>query len=173
VTGQARHDELLRDLHSMLAARGASVAVAESLTGGLLGAALTETPGSSETFRGGVLAYTTALKVQLLGVDPDLLDREGAVHPEVVRAMARGVRERLATTYGLATTGVAGPDPLDGQPPGTVYVGLAGPDGEQVGSHTWSGLDRAGVRREAVAAALALLRVALAGPAVDNGNARR
>ncbi len=173
MTGQARPDgSLVRDLHRMLAARGASVAVAESLTGGLLGAALTETPGSSETFRGGVLAYTTAVKAQLLGVDPDLLAREGAVHPEVARAMARGVRERLTTTYGVATTGVAGPDPQDGHPPGTVHVAVAGPDGEQVGSHAWSGLDRAGVRREAVAAALALLRAAVAGQAGDNGNAR-
>ncbi len=114
-----------RVVHGLLAERGATVAVAESLTGGLLGAELTAMPGSSATFAGGVTAYATPLKHVLLGVPDDLLAAHGAVHPEVAAAMARGVRERLGASYGLAVTGVAGPDPQDGQPVGTVHVAVA------------------------------------------------
>jgi nicotinamide-nucleotide amidase len=115
-----------RVVHRLLAERGATVAVAESLTGGLLGAELTGMPGSSATFLGGVVAYATPLKHSLLGVPADLLAAHGAVHPEVAAAMATGVRERLGATYGVAVTGVAGPDPQDGQPVGTVHVAVAG-----------------------------------------------
>jgi nicotinamide-nucleotide amidase len=114
-----------RVVHRLLAERGATVAVAESLTGGLLGAELTGMPGSSATFLGGVVAYATHLKHSLLGVPAELLAAHGAVHPEVATAMAAGVRERLGATYGLAVTGVAGPDPQDGQPVGTVHVAVA------------------------------------------------
>jgi nicotinamide-nucleotide amidase len=114
-----------RVVHRLLAERGATVAVAESLTGGLLGAALTAMPGSSATFAGGVIAYATTLKHALLGVPEDLLAAHGAVHPDVAAAMARGVRERLGATYGLAVTGVAGPEPQDGHPVGTVHVAVA------------------------------------------------
>ncbi|HEY0541755.1 MAG TPA: CinA family nicotinamide mononucleotide deamidase-related protein [Actinoallomurus sp.] len=114
-----------RVVHGLLAGRGATVAVAESLTGGLLGAELTEMPGSSATFAGGVIAYATPLKHALLGVPADLLAAHGAVHPEVAVAMARGVRERLGASYGLAVTGVAGPEPQDGHPVGTVHVAVA------------------------------------------------
>jgi nicotinamide-nucleotide amidase len=114
-----------RVVHGLLAERGATVAVAESLTGGLLGAELTEMPGSSATFAGGVIAYATPLKHLLLGVPADLLAAQGAVHPEVAVAMARGVRERLGASYGLAVTGVAGPEPQDGHPVGTVHVAVA------------------------------------------------
>lgn len=112
-------------VHGLLVGRGATVAVAESLTGGLLGAELTEMPGSSATFAGGVIAYATPLKHALLGVPADLLAAHGAVHPEVAVAMARGVRERLGASYGLAVTGVAGPEPQDGHPVGTVHVAVA------------------------------------------------
>lgn len=115
-----------------LTAAGATLAVAESLTGGALAAAVVDVPGASRCFRGGVVAYATDLKAALLGVDPDLLARVGAVHPEVAAAMAEGVRVRLGATYGVATTGVAGPDPQDGHPPGTVFVAVAGPSGSQV-----------------------------------------
>ncbi|MGH3376767.1 MAG: CinA family nicotinamide mononucleotide deamidase-related protein [Actinoallomurus sp.] len=112
-------------VHRLLAERGATVAVAESLTGGLLGAELTAMPGSSATFAGGVVAYATPLKHSLLGVPADLLAEHGAVHPDVAAAMARGVRERLGATYGLAVTGVAGPEPQDGHPVGTVHIAVA------------------------------------------------
>lgn len=135
---------------------GQTVAVAESLTGGLLAASIVDVPGASAVFRGGVVAYATDLKHALLGVDADLLDRAGAVHPQVAAQMAGGVRERLAATWGLATTGFAGPDPQGGQPPGTVFVGVAGPDGVHTLSLTLRG-DRAQIRGATVDAALALL----------------
>jgi nicotinamide-nucleotide amidase len=116
-------------VHRLLGERSATVATAESLTGGLLGAELTAMPGSSATFAGGIVAYATALKASLLGVPEDLLARHGAVHPEVAVAMAEGVRDRLGATYGLAVTGVAGPEPQDGRPVGTVHLAVAGPGG--------------------------------------------
>ncbi|MCW2888022.1 MAG: competence/damage-inducible protein CinA [Streptosporangiaceae bacterium] len=120
-------DTLDRVIHRLLAERSATVAVAESLTGGMLGAELTAMPGSSATFAGGIVAYQTALKASLLGVPQDLLARHGAVHPDVASAMAEGVRDRLGATYGLAVTGVAGPEPQDGRPVGTVHLAVAGP----------------------------------------------
>jgi len=119
-------------VHRLLAERSATVATAESLTGGLIGAELTRMPGSSATYAGGMVAYSTALKEKMLGVPADLLARHGAVHPDVAAAMAAGVRERLGATYGVAVTGVAGPDPQDGRPVGTVFVGVSGPEGSPV-----------------------------------------
>jgi nicotinamide-nucleotide amidase len=107
---------------SALTAAGQTVAVAESLTGGLVAAALASVPGASAAFRGGVVAYATDLKAALLGVDAGLLARCGAVDPDVAAAMAAGARSRLGATAGAATTGVAGPDPSDGQPVGTVFI---------------------------------------------------
>ncbi|MFK4070951.1 CinA family protein [Streptomyces sp. NPDC029674] len=112
----------------LLAARGETLAVAESLTGGLVAAEITAVPGASRVFRGSVTAYATELKRDVLGVDGTLLDERGAVDPEVARQMADGVRKVLGADWGLATTGVAGPDPQDGQPVGTVYVAVSGPD---------------------------------------------
>jgi nicotinamide-nucleotide amidase len=100
------------------------------------------------------------LKAALLGVEEDLLGRQGAVHPEVARQMADGVRTRLRATWGVATTGVAGPDPQDGKPPGTIYVAVAGPDSVLVRSLLLAG-DRPAVRAATVAAALALLEETL------------
>lgn len=113
----------------LLVRQAATVAVAESLTGGMLGAAFTSISGASAAFRGGVIAYATDLKHALLDVPSDLLEREGAVHPEVAAAMARGVARLCVATYGLAVTGVAGPDPQDGKAVGTVHIALSGPDG--------------------------------------------
>jgi nicotinamide-nucleotide amidase len=157
---------LAAQVHAALRSRGATIAVAESLTGGLLGGALTAVAGSSATFRGGVIAYATELKASLLGVDPDLLARHGAVHPDVAAEMARGVAARLQATFGLATTGVAGPDPQDGHPPGEVHVALAGPGGTFLLSLALSG-GRDDVRRETVRRALALSVEHL----VEDGNA--
>jgi nicotinamide-nucleotide amidase len=119
-----------RVVHRLLAERSATVATAESLTGGLIGAELTRMPGSSATFAGGMVAYATALKEELLGVPAGLLEEHGAVYPDVAAAMATRVRRRLGVTYGLAVTGVAGPDPQDGRPAGTIFVGVASPTGE-------------------------------------------
>lgn len=120
-------DSLPAVVHRQLADRGASVAVAESLTGGGLGSLLSETPGASATYRGAIVAYATELKTTLLGVPADLLAEHGPVHGDVAVAMAAGVRARLDATYGVALTGVAGPEPADGARPGTVFVGLSGP----------------------------------------------
>jgi PncC family amidohydrolase len=156
-------------VHALLAERGASVAVAESLTGGLLGAALTDMPGASRTFRGGVLAYATELKNALLGVPSPLLEAESPVSAQVAAAMAAGVRDRLAATYGVALTGVAGPDAQAGRPAGTVFVAVAGPDGGHVRELALTG-DRAAIRAGAVRAALDLLREVLEGaPTVRRG----
>lgn len=148
--------QLARAAHEALLARGASVAVAESLTGGLVSGALTMLPGASATFRGGVVAYATDLKTRLLGVDAGLLARRGAVDPAVAEAMARGVRHQLGATYGLATTGVAGPDPQEGHEPGEAYVAVAWPAGTRVSRLAVPG-DRGQVRDGVVHAALAML----------------
>lgn len=151
---------LAPELVALLVARAATIAVAESLTGGLVGAALTDVPGASAVFRGGITAYATDVKAALLEVDDDLLDSHGPVSAEVAAAMARGARRQLGATYGLATTGVAGPGPEAGQEPGTVFVAIAGPDGERGRRCRFSG-DRTMIRKQAVAAALALAADAL------------
>jgi nicotinamide-nucleotide amidase len=110
-----------------LSEHGQSVAVAESLTGGMLCSALIDVPGASVVVRGGVVAYATDLKHRLLGVDAGLLSANGPVDPDVAAQMAHGVRELLGADWGMATTGVAGPDPQDGIPAGTVYIAVAGP----------------------------------------------
>lgn len=143
--------------------RAATLAVAESLTGGLVGARLTAVPGSSVVFRGGVVAYATDIKASLLEVDAELLAREGAVHPQVAREMAVGVRRLLDATYGLALTGVAGPEGQDGRPPGTVHVAVAGPNGASVRSPEPYPGSRGEVRESAVRAALDLLLRTLTG----------
>ena len=117
---------------SALLAQELTIAVAESLTGGLVTAELTSIPGASGAVLGGVIVYATELKNTVLGVDSALLTREGPVHPEVACQLAYGVRHRLAVhgrpaDIGLATTGVAGPDPQGGRPVGTVYVGISSP----------------------------------------------
>jgi nicotinamide-nucleotide amidase len=141
---------------ALLTDAGRTVAVAESLTGGLVLATLVSVPGASAVVRGGVVAYMTDVKTSVLGVDHDLLDLEGAVHPEVARQMARGVVALVGADYGLATTGVAGPDPQDGRPVGEVHVAVQGPSGR---THTQSplfdaGLGRDGIRWAAVREAL-------------------
>jgi nicotinamide-nucleotide amidase len=149
------------EVHQLLLGRGETVAVAESLTGGLTCAALTASPGASATFRGGVVVYATDLKALLADVPLALLEARGAVDPDVAAALAVGACSRLEATWGLGLTGVAGPDPQDGQPVGTVHIGLAmaGAD-PTVRSQRLDG-DRDGIRAAAVEAALALLRDSL------------
>lgn len=148
-----------------LRSRGWRLGVAESLTGGALASAFVSVPGASDVLRGGIVAYATDLKASLLGVDAALLRRAGAVHPEVAVQMARGIRVATAhdgvlAEVGIATTGVAGPDPQDGAPVGRVYVAVVTPEREAVTELQLAG-GRAAIRAEAVAAALEMLRVSL------------
>ena len=106
----------------ILAMQGRSVATAESLTGGQLGSTITAIPGASKIYRGGVIAYATDLKTDLLGVSQSLLAEGGAVQAQVALEMATGAAQRLDAEFGLAVTGVAGPDSQDGHLPGTVFV---------------------------------------------------
>lgn len=140
--------------------RGLTVAAAESLTGGLVCATLTSVPGSSAVVRGGVVVYATELKATLAGVPESVLAADGPVAASTAEAMADGVRRRLGADVGLATTGVAGPDPQDGHPPGTVHVAIATAGDVRVRSFTGRSVLRGGreqVRAATVRAALALL----------------
>jgi nicotinamide-nucleotide amidase len=139
---------------------GWTIGVAESLTGGLLAAAVVAVPGASAVFRGGVVAYATDIKQNVLGVDATLLAAHGPVHPRVARQMAEGVRRALghgddAADVGIATTGIAGPVSPDGQPVGTVHLAVSTPLGSRVESLVLSG-DRDGIRTEATTLALRL-----------------
>ncbi|MDQ6658319.1 MAG: CinA family protein [Actinomycetota bacterium] len=152
---------------AQLAAAGLTVAAAESLTGGLLTAALISVPGSSAVVRGGLVVYATDLKHTLADVPSALLAARGAVDPDVAAALAEGARRRCAADIGIGLTGVAGPDPQDGISAGTWYVALSGPSGLLRGESTAPvpGDDpiasRQAVRVAAVNAALALLRLAV------------
>ena len=148
--------ELATEILRLLTAAGQTVAAAESLTGGLVAAALTDVPGSSLAFRGGVVAYATELKTQVLGVDKRMLDAHGPVYAPVAVAMAEGVRTRLGATIGVATTGVAGPDPADGFPAGTVHIAVSLADDTVVRTMALTG-NRDEVRRLAVERVLGLL----------------
>ncbi|HEY0485010.1 MAG TPA: CinA family protein [Mycobacteriales bacterium] len=139
-----------------LGERGETLAVAESLTGGLLAATVVDVPGASAVFRGGLVVYATDLKATLAGVPADLLAARGPVDGDVAEALALGARERCGADWGLATTGVAGPDPVGGHRPGFVWIACAGPRGVSSVSHEFPG-DRAAIRRATVAAVLALL----------------
>lgn len=126
-TSSASGRDSVADLVTRLTAARLSVAVAESLTGGLVMTALTSVPGASAVVRGGVVAYATEVKREVLGVDAALLDERGAVDADVALQMARGVRELVGADFGLATTGVAGPDGQDGKAPGVVFVAVDTP----------------------------------------------
>ncbi|MBC9729531.1 CinA family protein [Streptomyces sp. TRM68367] len=148
----------------LLTVRGETLAVAESLTGGLVAAEITSVPGASKAFRGSVTAYATGLKHELLGVDATLLAQRGAVDPQVAGQMAGGVRKALGADWGIATTGVAGPEPRDGKPVGTVFVAVDGPLGAESGSAGGGKVEalrlnggRAEIRMESVRSVLALL----------------
>jgi nicotinamide-nucleotide amidase len=149
--------ETAAQLVRLLTQQGRTIAVAESLTGGLVASTIVGVPGASKVFRGGVVAYSTEVKASVLGVDPGLLSRVGAVDPDVADEMAYGVARLLGADYGLATTGVAGPDPQDGQPVGTVWITVVGPEGAQaatIGLELDPSLGRQGIRDAALDEAL-------------------
>jgi len=156
VTGDPR--EAATRLIAELTRLGMTIAVAESLTGGLVVAELVSVPGASAVVRGGVVAYATELKSTLLGVDAELLAARGPVDPEVARQMAEGVRRRLGSDgrpadIGLATTGVAGPEQQGGHPVGEVWLGLA-MDGVLEARGLTLGGDRASIRTATVSESL-------------------
>ena len=156
--------ELARRLQETCIARGLTVALAESCTGGLVAAALTETPGSSAFFVGGVISYADGAKRDLLGVDGEVLAAHGAVSAQVARAMAEGVRDRFGSSIAGSVTGIAGPDGGSPEKPvGLTYLGVADADGVDVRRVVWSG-DRAANRRDSGIALLELIleRVAAA-----------
>jgi nicotinamide-nucleotide amidase len=145
-----------------LKVRGETLATAESLTGGLVAAELVEVAGVSSVFRGGLVVYATELKHTLAGVPRGLLDERGPVDPDVALALAQGARERCGADWGVATTGVAGPEPQDGVPVGKVFVAAAGPGVAVVRELKLDG-GRAAVRESSVTGALELLLEQLRG----------
>lgn len=146
------------ELVAALTARGWTLGIAESLTGGALAAEIVSVPGASATLLGGVVAYATPVKASLLGVDAALLEEHGPVHPLVAEQMAAGVRDAVSVAgrpadVGLSTTGIAGPDSPDGQPVGTVHIGVATPLRARAFSLRLDG-DRASIRAQTVDAAI-------------------
>lgn len=135
--------DISEKMGALLKEKDMTLAVAESCTGGLLGAKITSVPGSSAWFAGGVVAYSNSLKVVLLGVPYDLIEENGAVSREVAVAMADGVVEVTGADIGVAVTGVAGPGGSENKPPGTVFLGVRTPAGSR-----WKHLDLEGDREE-------------------------
>ena len=152
----------MRALHAVLRRRKLTVAVAESCTGGLLGAILSEHSGSSDYFRGGMEVYSDEAKTVLAGVPPQLIHSHGAVSSVVAGALARGAREKLRAKIGLGITGIAGPSgATPGKPVGLVYIAIDAPKLQAVKKKQWA-FDRAGNRLASVAVALDLLEEAIA-----------
>lgn len=145
-----------------MSARGKTLAVAESCTGGMLGAAITETPGASEFFRGGVITYHNDVKRQLLKVRQEALEEVGAVSEPVAQQMALGVRAALDADYGIGITGIAGPGGgTHEKPVGLVFICVSSAAGDIVRKFNFTG-GREEVRRQAVAAALGILQEKIA-----------
>lgn len=150
-----------QEIVKRLIREGLFVATAESLTAGKLGSEITRTPGASETYLGGVVAYQNSVKELLLSVSPSLISNQGAVDPEVAAQMASGVRNKFSRVcqipeqkvIGVSTTGVAGPAESEGKVAGTVYIGISSVVGESVYSFQFSG-DRESIREQSVAAAM-------------------
>lgn len=150
------------DLIALLESKNLKLAIAESLTGGLLASELISVAGASKVVLGSVVAYQTGLKSTMLGVSAELLAQVGAVDPEVAVKMAEGIRSKMSQqlllntdqVLAVATTGVAGPDAQDGKPVGMVYIAVAGAKGDKVWEESFSG-DRASIREQAVAKAIA------------------
>ena len=150
-----------KEVLDLLESKGLKLAIAESLTGGMLCSELVSVSGASNVVLGSVVAYQSGLKSSALGVYPDLLASQGAVDPEVAVQMAEGIRSRFSLqlllstdkVLGVSTTGVAGPLEQDGKPVGTVFIAVAGAKGVQVWEEHFSG-DRAAIRAKSVEAAL-------------------
>lgn len=157
------------DLVELLTVRGQTVATAESLTGGLLCAALVDVPGASVVVRGAVVAYAAEAKTRVLGVPAQVVAEHGTVSAETAVAMAARGREMFGADWGVATTGVAGPDPSEGLPAGRAHVAVAGPPDRVVDAVLDLDGDRAAVRAGTVEAALVLLLSEVDAPGADRG----
>ena len=158
--------DIVADVIRLLKQAGETVSVAESLTGGGIMAAITSVEGASAVFRGGVVSYATSLKEQLLNVDADLISQCGVINADVAEQMAVGARiitsiGSTPTTWGIGTTGVAGPDSQDGKPVGMVFIGIASPDWSKAwGPFRFMG-NRDRIRETTVMEAMARLRETL------------
>jgi nicotinamide-nucleotide amidase len=155
------NDTFMTMVGQMLAERGLTLAVMESCTGGLLADEITNVPGSSRYFRGGIVSYATEVK-ELMGVDPAIIEEHGVISDETAAGMAAAVRERLMADVGIGITGVAGPDSQDGKPVGEVHIAVAG--GKKVPDQSLNfvfGQGREQIKRRAVTQATMLLRRAL------------
>ena len=137
---------------SSLVSRGETLSVAESVTAGGLGNAITTAPGASQVFLGGVIAYSNNVKVNILGVDPELIEKFNVVSEEVACAMADAVRSKFGTTWGIATTGIAGPGDFEGIAEGTVWVAISGPVNQSIQLQLDSG--REAIRTGAISSAI-------------------
>ncbi len=149
-------------VHALLLETRSTLATAESLTGGLLGATFTSVPGASATYLGGVISYVTDVKVSVLGVPASIVEAEGVVSGACAIAMANGVRDLTGATFAVSTTGVAGPDQQEGKAVGTVFVGLAGPNGSRAVALTLTG-DRAQIRERTCVEAVSVLGAMIVG----------
>lgn len=157
--------ELARRLGAACRDRGLRIGTAESCTGGLVAHVITEVPGSSDYFTGGLVTYSNDLKTGLVDVPVEVLEAHGAVSAQVARAMAEGARRRLAVDLAVAVTGVAGPDGgTAAKPVGLTYVAVADGEGDDVRRHVWDS-DRTGNKRLSAAAALDFLLARLSGTA--------
>jgi len=153
----ADDDTMELAIGELMREKGLTLATMESCTGGLLANTVTDVPGSSAYFKGGLVSYATEMKIEW-GVGADIIDEHGAVSPETAQAMARVARERLAADIGVGITGVAGPDPQEEKPPGTVHVAVDGGMLQpQVLSYQFA-QSREAVKRRAVTTALTLIR---------------
>jgi PncC family amidohydrolase len=156
--------ELANRLGSACRERSIRIGTAESCTGGLVAHLITEVPGSSDYFTGGLVTYSNDLKTGLVDVPADVLEAHGAVSAQVARAMAVGARHRLEVDLAVAVTGIAGPDGgTPAKPVGLTYVAVADPDGDDVRRYVWDS-DRTGNKRLSAGAALDLLLARLSGP---------
>ena len=151
-------DPLEAIVGALLRERGATLSVAESCTGGMVGERITSIAGSSDYFVGGFVTYTDRMKTDLLGVEARLIAEHTSVSKEVARAMAEGARMRTGSTFAVSITGEAGPESSTGAPVGTIFVGFAGPDGPPEALRFAMPGDRARIRGFATQAALDLLR---------------
>jgi nicotinamide-nucleotide amidase len=141
-----------KNVIASLGARGETLAVAESVTAGGLGSVITSMPGASKVFLGGVIAYSNDVKINILGVDAAVIDKFSVVSEEVANAMADAVRVKFGATWGIATTGIAGPGDYQGIPEGTVWVAIRGPVNQTIQLQLDSG--REGIRTGAISSAI-------------------
>lgn len=157
------HERLAVRVGNLLIERNLTLALAESCTGGLVGHWVTEVPGSSNYFLGGIIAYFNEVKERVLGVKHNTLFEHGAVAAATALEMAQGARQALKADIGVSVTGIAGPSGgTPDKPVGLTYIAIAGPDGERVEQHLWDS-DRSGNKALSAQAALDLLRRYLEG----------